>query len=66
VNELGFHGDMRPNPRIEDEYFFKNESQSAGINFDKVREKKKKKFVSVLLFYVSYPLSTSIPLVSLV
>jgi hypothetical protein len=37
VNELGFHGDMRPNPRIEDEYFFKNESQSAGINFDNVR-----------------------------
>eukprot|EP01040_Poterioochromonas_malhamensis_P000953 gene953-1010_t len=34
VNELGFHGDMRPNPRIEDELFFKNESQSAGINFD--------------------------------
>ncbi len=36
VNELGFHGDMRPNPRIEDELFFKNESQSAGINFDNV------------------------------
>lgn len=35
-NELGFHGDMRPNPRVEDELFFKNESQSAGINFDKV------------------------------
>lgn len=27
---------MRPNPRVEDELFFKNESQTAGINFDKV------------------------------
>jgi len=35
-NELGFHGDTRPNPRVEEELFFKNESQSAGINFDKV------------------------------
>jgi hypothetical protein len=37
-NELGFHGDMRPNPRIEDELFFKNEAQVAGINFDNVRQ----------------------------
>jgi ATP-dependent RNA helicase DDX3X len=26
---------MRPNPRIEEELFFKNEVQTAGINFDK-------------------------------
>lgn len=36
-NELGFHGDTRPNPRVEEDLFFKNESQTAGINFDKVR-----------------------------
>jgi hypothetical protein len=36
VNELGFHGDMRPNPRIEQELFHTNEAQVAGINFDKV------------------------------
>jgi len=35
VNELGFHGDMRPNPRIEQELFHTNEAQTAGINFDK-------------------------------
>lgn len=34
-NDLGFHGDTRPNPRVEDELFFKNESQTTGINFDK-------------------------------
>jgi hypothetical protein len=36
-NEIGFHGDMRPNPRVEEELFFKNETQTTGINFDKVR-----------------------------
>lgn len=35
-NEMGFHGDTRPNPRIEEELFFTNESQTTGINFDKV------------------------------
>lgn len=35
-NELGFHGDMRPNPRVEQELFHTNESQIAGINFDRV------------------------------
>lgn len=35
-NDLGFHGDMRPNPRVEEELFFKTESQTTGINFDKV------------------------------
>lgn len=29
-------GDMRPNPRIEQELFHTEESQTAGINFDKV------------------------------
>lgn len=36
INEFGFHGDLRPNPRVEDDLFFRNETQSAGINFDKV------------------------------
>eukprot|EP00428_Durinskia_dybowskii_P069887 CAMPEP_0170388304 /NCGR_PEP_ID=MMETSP0117_2-20130122/18012_1 /TAXON_ID=400756 /ORGANISM="Durinskia baltica, Strain CSIRO CS-38" /LENGTH=648 /DNA_ID=CAMNT_0010644215 /DNA_START=60 /DNA_END=2006 /DNA_ORIENTATION=+ len=35
VNEMGFHGDMRPNPRIEQELFHTEETQTAGINFDK-------------------------------
>ena len=35
-NELGFHGDMRPNPRVEQELFHTNEGQTAGINFDRV------------------------------
>lgn len=34
-NELGFHGDMKPNPRIEQELFHSNDTQTAGINFDK-------------------------------
>ena len=34
-NELGFHGDMKPNPRIEQELFHTNDTQTAGINFDK-------------------------------
>ena len=36
VNELGFHGDMRANARIEQELFHTQETNSAGINFDKV------------------------------
>ena len=36
VNELGFHGDTRPNPKVEQELFHSNDVQSAGINFDKV------------------------------
>ena len=32
-NELGFHGDMRPNPRFEQRLF--GENKSTGINFDK-------------------------------
>jgi hypothetical protein len=35
-NEFGFHGDQRPNPRVEQELFHTNEVQSAGINFDRV------------------------------
>ena len=35
-NSLGYHGDERPNPRVEQELFHKNEAQVAGINFDKV------------------------------
>jgi hypothetical protein len=33
---MGYHGDMRPNPRIEQELFHTGEGQTAGINFDKV------------------------------
>lgn len=35
-NELGFYGDTRPNPRLEQELFHSNDSQTTGINFDKV------------------------------
>lgn len=35
VNALGFHGDMKANARIEQELFHTQESNSAGINFDK-------------------------------
>eukprot|EP01038_Epipyxis_sp_PR26KG_P004064 gene4064-5808_t len=34
-NELGFHGDTRPNPRVENLLFHTTEVQTAGINFDK-------------------------------
>ena len=36
-NAMGFHGDDRPNPKMEQELFHTNEVQTAGINFDKVR-----------------------------
>ena len=36
TNSMGFHGDERPNQRIENELFHTGESQVAGINFDKV------------------------------
>jgi hypothetical protein len=36
TNALGLHGDMQPNPRIEDELFNSADSQTTGINFDKV------------------------------
>ena len=35
-NAMGFHGDDRPNPKMEQELFHTNEVQTAGINFDKV------------------------------
>lgn len=35
TNSLGFHGDERPNRRLEQELFDSSESQSIGINFDK-------------------------------
>mmetsp|Transcript_8304 Transcript_8304/g.12386 ORF Transcript_8304/g.12386 Transcript_8304/m.12386 type:complete len:616 (-) Transcript_8304:173-2020(-) len=34
-NSLGFHGDERPNRRLEQELFDTTDSQSIGINFDK-------------------------------
>ena len=34
-NALGFHGDERPNARVEQELFHTQEVQTAGINFDK-------------------------------
>ena len=37
TNELGFHGDEKPNPRVENELFHTNDTQTTGINFDKVR-----------------------------
>ncbi|CAI5713500.1 unnamed protein product [Hyaloperonospora brassicae] len=33
VNELGYHGDLRPNERLEHELF--GDAKSSGINFDK-------------------------------
>lgn len=36
MNALGFHGDERPDPRLEDELFRKGDGQTAGINFNKV------------------------------
>lgn len=35
-NSLGFHGDDRPNPRLERELFNTEQAQQTGINFDKV------------------------------
>ena len=35
-NELGFHGEITPNPNIEDKLFRSSQSQMTGINFDKV------------------------------
>ena len=34
VNERGFHGDMRPDPRLERRLFSKDDVQTTGINFD--------------------------------
>lgn len=33
VNEIGYHGDLRPNERLEHELF--GDAKSSGINFDK-------------------------------
>lgn len=35
-NELGFFGDLRPDPRLEARLFNREEAQQTGINFDKV------------------------------
>ena len=35
TNSLGFHGDDRPNRRVEEQLFNNPDSQTAGINFDK-------------------------------
>jgi len=32
---MGFHGDERPNPRLEQELFHTEVTQTQGINFDK-------------------------------
>ena len=32
---MGFHGDMNPNPRVEQTLFHQGDGQVAGINFDK-------------------------------
>ncbi len=34
VNERGFHGDMRPDPRLERSLFDREDKQTTGINFD--------------------------------
>eukprot|EP00540_Astrosyne_radiata_P017202 CAMPEP_0116865726 /NCGR_PEP_ID=MMETSP0418-20121206/25619_1 /TAXON_ID=1158023 /ORGANISM="Astrosyne radiata, Strain 13vi08-1A" /LENGTH=671 /DNA_ID=CAMNT_0004501253 /DNA_START=48 /DNA_END=2060 /DNA_ORIENTATION=- len=34
VNERGFHGDMRPDKRIERQLFERSDKQTTGINFD--------------------------------
>jgi len=34
VNERGFHGDMRPDPRLERNLFNRDDQQTTGINFD--------------------------------
>mmetsp|Transcript_17509 Transcript_17509/g.33192 ORF Transcript_17509/g.33192 Transcript_17509/m.33192 type:complete len:651 (+) Transcript_17509:112-2064(+) len=35
VNERGFHGDMRPDPRLEQRLFGRDDVQTTGINFEK-------------------------------
>jgi len=35
VNQRGFHGDMRPDARLERELFEKQDQQTTGINFDR-------------------------------
>lgn len=35
TNSLGFHGDDKPNRRLEDQLFNNPDSQQTGINFDK-------------------------------
>jgi hypothetical protein len=37
VNSKGFHGDEKPDPRLERELFDKEGHQQTGINFSKVR-----------------------------
>ena len=32
---MGFHGDERPNPRLEQQLYHSGDGQTAGINFDK-------------------------------
>lgn len=34
VNERGFHGDMRPDPRLERQLYQRDDVQTTGINFD--------------------------------
>lgn len=33
-NERGFHGDMKPDPRVEKQLFGRGDHQTTGINFD--------------------------------
>lgn len=35
VNERGFHGDTRPDPRLERQLFDRDDQQTTGINFDR-------------------------------
>lgn len=35
VNSKGFHGDERPDARLEQQLFHKPHTQTTGINFDK-------------------------------
>jgi len=35
VNERGFHGDMRPDSRLERQLFDRDDVQTTGINFDR-------------------------------
>lgn len=34
VNERGFHGDMKPDPRLERQLYQRDDVQTTGINFD--------------------------------
>ena len=34
TNERGFHGDMKPDPRVEKRLFHRDDHQTTGINFD--------------------------------